>query len=109
MTIKIIPNDTRKPANKLADVELHFDHGGPLAGLKIVGFAIWRTEAAVPKVTMPCREFFVNGDRRYQIQVRPIGDALSQQHLVDVILQAYDSFTAAEHDPYYGHPTPYGR
>lgn len=40
LTVKITPNDTGNPPGKLADGELHFTDG-PLAGLKLIGFAIW--------------------------------------------------------------------
>jgi hypothetical protein len=40
MTVKISPNDQGNPPGKLADAELHF-LGGPLEGLKLIGFAIW--------------------------------------------------------------------
>ena len=39
--VKILRNERPKPAGKLADAEMHFI-GGELAGLKLVGFAIWR-------------------------------------------------------------------
>ena len=38
--VKILRNDQSKPAGLLADAEIHFLEG-QLAGLKLVGFAIW--------------------------------------------------------------------
>jgi hypothetical protein len=43
-TVRIIPNDRGNPAAKLADAELHFADG-VLAGLKLIGFAIWERRA----------------------------------------------------------------
>ena len=40
VTVKILRNERHTPAGKLADAELHFAQG-PLAGLKLIGFAIW--------------------------------------------------------------------
>ena len=40
MTVKIITNERGNPPGKLADAELHFSDG-PLAGLKLIGFAVW--------------------------------------------------------------------
>ncbi len=40
MTIRFYPNDRGIPSGKLADAELLFS-GGPLDGLKLVGFAVW--------------------------------------------------------------------
>ena len=37
LTVKITPNDKGNPPGKLADAELHFT-GGPLEGLKLIGF-----------------------------------------------------------------------
>jgi hypothetical protein len=40
MTVKIVANEKGNPPGKLADAELLFSDG-PLAGLKLIGFAIW--------------------------------------------------------------------
>ena len=40
VTVTITPNDKGNPPGKLADAELHFNDG-VLAGLKLIGFAIW--------------------------------------------------------------------
>ena len=62
--IKILRNEHGKPADKLADVEIHFI-GGELEGLKLVGFAIWRRrEGPGRSVTFPARQFIIHGDRR---------------------------------------------
>ena len=54
VTVKITANDRGNPAGKLADAELHFTDG-PLAGLKLIGFAIW--ERGVGRnVTFPARQ-----------------------------------------------------
>ena len=53
--VKILRNDQGKPAGKLADAEIHFI-GGELAGLKLVGFAIWeRRDGNGRRVTFPGR------------------------------------------------------
>ena len=51
MTVKITPNDRGNPPGKLADAELHFT-GGPLEGLKLIGFSIWeRSREGAPDAT----------------------------------------------------------
>jgi hypothetical protein len=40
MRVNINANDTGNPVGRLADAELHFI-GGPLDGLKLLGFGIW--------------------------------------------------------------------
>ena len=57
MTVKIIVNDKGNPPGTLAEAELHFS-GGPLAGLKLIGFAIWeRRSGAGRNVTFPARQY----------------------------------------------------
>ena len=64
MTVKINPNDKPNPIGKLADAELHFT-GGPLEGLKLIGFGIWeRRGPAARTVSFPARQYSVNGERR---------------------------------------------
>jgi hypothetical protein len=95
MTIKIVPNEKGNPPGKLADVELHFDAAdGALAGLKLIGFAIWeRRGGGGRNVTFPARQYSVNGERRSFALLRPINDAAGQDRIRDLILQAY-----AEHE-----------
>jgi hypothetical protein len=92
MTIKFFPNDKGNPPGKLADAELHFS-GGPLDGLKLIGFAVWERKNGGRTVTFPARQYSVNGERRSFAMLRPIVEATSQDRLRDVILAAY-----AEHE-----------
>ena len=90
LTIKITPNDKGNPAGKLADAELHFTDG-PLAGLKLIGFAIWeRRTGGGRNVTFPARSYAINGERRSFALLRPIIDATAQERIRDLILSAYD-------------------
>ena len=92
VTIKITANDTGNPAGKLADAELHFADG-PLAGLKLIGFAIWeRRGAGGRNVTFPARQYSVNGERRSFALLRPVVDATAQQAVRDRILEAYAEY-----------------
>ncbi len=92
MTIKIVPNDSATPAGKLADAELHFDEG-PLAGLKLIGFAIWERRAGTDRnVTFPARQYAVNGERRSFALLRPTSDPQGQARLRQLILDAYAEF-----------------
>ncbi len=89
MTVKITPNDKGNPPGKLADAELHFT-GGALAGLKLIGFAIWeRRNGAGRNVTFPARQYSVNGERRSFALLRPIADVAAQESVRDAILAAY--------------------
>ena len=89
MTVKITPNDHGNPPGKLADAELHFS-GGPLAGLKLIGFAIWeRRGAAGRNVTFPARQYSVNGERRSFALLRPIVDTTAQNAIRGLVLEAF--------------------
>ena len=117
MIVKIIPNDKQTPPGHLADAELHFEDD-PLAGLKLIGFAIWErrgtargghtrdcpalgslsrgctcgAERPTHTVTFPARQYVVNGERRSVALLRPTGDVTANR-IRDLILAAY-----AEHE-----------
>lgn len=86
MMIKITPNATGSPAGKLADAELHFTDG-PLAGLKLIGFAVWQSSRR--SVTFPARQYSVNGEGRSFALLRPIVDSHAQEAIRNQILEAY--------------------
>jgi hypothetical protein len=95
MTVKIVANDKGNPAGKLADAELHFSDG-PLAGLKLIGFAVWeRRSGSGRNVTFPARQYSVNGERRSFALLRPIADATGQERIRDLVLEAYAEYEAA--------------
>jgi hypothetical protein len=94
MTVRFTPNDKGSPAGKLADAELHFS-GGPLDGLKLLGFSVWERRQGGRNVTFPARQYVVNGERRSFALLRPMGDNKAQEVLRDVILEAYKQHEAA--------------
>ena len=93
MTVKFGANDKGSPPGKLADAELHFS-GGPLDGLKLIGFAVWERKSGGRNVTFPARQYSVNGERRSFALLRPIADSTSQNKLRDLILEAYKAHEA---------------
>jgi len=94
MTVKFFPNDKGNPPGKLADAELHFS-GGPLDGLKLIGFAIWERKNGGRNVTFPARAYSVNGERRSFALLRPVLDSSAQNRLRDTIIEAYKEHEAA--------------
>ena len=93
LTVKIIANDRGNPPGKLADAELHFDGDSPLAGLKLIGFAIWERKTGTGRnVTFPARQYSVNGERRSFALLRPAADATAQNAIRDRILEAYAEY-----------------
>jgi hypothetical protein len=96
LTVKIVPNDKGNPLGKLADAELHFTDG-VLAGLKLLGFAIWeRRSGAGRNVTFPARQYAVNGERRSFALLRPVVDVAAQEAIRNVILEAYADYETAQ-------------
>ena len=94
MTVKFLPNDKGNPPGKLADAELHFS-GGPLDGLKLIGFALWERRNGGRNVTFPARQYSVNGERRSFALLRPATDTAANDRLRDIILEAYKEHEAA--------------
>lgn len=93
MIVKVIPNDTNSPPGKLADAELHFEDG-PLAGLKLIGFAIWeRRGGAGFNVTFPARAYSVNGERRSFSLLRQVGEGADVERIRDLVIQAWQDET----------------
>ena len=100
MTIKIVPNDKANPPGKLADAELHFT-GGPLEGLKLIGFAVWeRKTGSGRNVTFPARQYSVNGERRSFALLRPVVDASAQERMREYILAAFEADEAETAEAY---------
>jgi hypothetical protein len=94
MTVKITPNDHATPVGKLADAELHFA-GGPLDGLKLIGFGIWeRRGVSGRNVTFPARQYSINGERRTFTLLRPIADTATHERIRDLVLEAYTDYEA---------------
>jgi len=92
MIVRITPNDKGNPPGKLADAELHFADG-PLAGLRLVGFAVWeRRGGGGRNVTFPARNYSVNGERRSYALLRPIVDTTAQNVVRDLILEAFQEY-----------------
>ena len=53
------------PKNLICEAEILFDsEDGLLAGLKLVGFSVWRNEGADPGVSMPARSWGGPGERK---------------------------------------------
>ena len=94
MTVKIKPNNKGNPVGRLADAELHFT-GGPLEGLKLIGFGIWeRRGGSGRNVTFPARQYAVNGERRSFALLRPIVDTAAQERIRELVLEAYAAYEA---------------
>ncbi len=52
------------PERLVTEAELHFEDG-PLAGMRLVGFSLWRSAEGELYVTFPSRAFGAGTERRY--------------------------------------------
>ena len=65
----------------------------PIAGLKLIGFSIWeRRGGSGRNVTFPARQYSVNGERRSFALLRPVADTTAQEHIRQLILDAYERY-----------------
>ncbi|MGE3278061.1 MAG: hypothetical protein AB7O67_23360 [Vicinamibacterales bacterium] len=116
MSIRFTPNDKGNPPNKLADAELRFEPVSPearaalaaapegvallsqldkLAGMKLVGFAVWERAGGHRSVTFPARQYSINGERRSFALFRPFENPAAQDAIRDQILVEFAEFEAA--------------
>jgi hypothetical protein len=95
MHVVFTETDKGMPPGKLADAELRFADDEPLAGAKLIGFAIWeRRGGGGLNVTFPARQYAVNGERRSFALLRPIGDNTATERIRDLILTAWADHVA---------------
>ena len=96
MKINILQADSSTPVGKLADAEIVWTDG-PLAGLRLCGFAIWeRRGGGGRNVTFPARTYSVNGERRSFALLRPVTDTTAQNAIRDLVLEAYAASVAEQ-------------
>ena len=92
MIVKIVPNDRGDPPNKLADAELLFEDG-VLRGLRLIGFAIWEPRRGKSRtVTFPSRTYFVHGEPRVYVLLRPTSEVSANDPVRRLILETYEAF-----------------
>jgi hypothetical protein len=53
------------PERLVCEAEIVFEEPGPLAGMKLVGFSLWRSPEGEVYVTFPSRAFGAGSDRRF--------------------------------------------
>ena len=62
------------PERLVTEAELHFEDG-PLAGMRLVGFSLWRSAEGELYVTFPSRAFGAGTERRYFDYLRAVDSA----------------------------------
>ena len=77
------------PERLVTEAELHFEEG-PLAGMRLVGFSLWRSAEGEIYVTFPSRAFGTATDRKYFDYLRTTeSGAVGARKVKDWILDAY--------------------
>ena len=78
------------PERLVCEAELVFDNHGPLAGIKLVGFCLWRSPEGELYVTFPSRAFGAGADRRYFDYLRSVdGSTEAVKDLTAWIVEQY--------------------
>lgn len=100
MTVNFIerPNG---PQRLVCDAEVVFtpDTDNPMAGLKLVGFSIWRSAENELFCSLPSRPFGAGGERRYFDLIRSTsGDSGPARRLRSWILEQYHAHGSAHLD-----------
>lgn len=85
------------PERLVCEAEITFEGRGPLAGLRLVGFSLWRGADTALYVTFPSRAFGVGTERRYFDFLR--GEAEDVKRFKQFILEQYRTQHGATHPP----------
>ena len=84
------------PERLVCEAEIVFDEDGPLAGMKLVGFSLWRSPDGDVFVTFPSRAFGAGSERRYFDYLRSMeGTGGEAKRVKGWILDAYRASTVA--------------
>lgn len=82
MRVQFVSKD-HGPERLVCDAELVFEPGdGPLAGMKLVGFALWQNAEGDVSVTFPSRAFGSGGERKFFDYLRPLEGNLAESRRV---------------------------
>ncbi|MGE0456062.1 MAG: hypothetical protein AB7O37_21765 [Vicinamibacteria bacterium] len=77
------------PERLVCEAELVFDEG-PLSGMKLVGFSLWRGTDGEVYVTFPSRAFGAGSERRYFDFLRSVDGTLAESRRVKAwVLEEY--------------------
>ena len=84
------------PERLVCNAEIHFGpESGPLSGMKLVGFSLWRSPEDEVYVTFPCRASGAPSERRYFDLLRAVEGAGEIRRVKDWILEEYRASRAA--------------
>jgi hypothetical protein len=83
------------PERLVCEAELVFPQAGILAGLKLVGFSLWRSPEGEIYVTFPSRPFGAGQEPRFFDYLRPVnGGGAAAKALKAAIVAAYKAVSS---------------
>jgi hypothetical protein len=84
------------PERLVCNAEVYFGpECGPLSGMKLVGFSLWRSPEEEIYVTFPSRASGTGSERRYFDYLRTVEGAGEARRVKDWILEEYRASRAA--------------
>jgi hypothetical protein len=85
------------PQRLVCDAEIVFEEeAGPLAGMKLVGFALWRSAEGDVFASLPSKALGSGNDRRYFDLLRSVdGDAADGKRVRAWIMEQYQARSTA--------------
>jgi hypothetical protein len=85
------------PERLICEAEVHFGpEAGPMAGMKLVGFSLWKSAEGEVFVTFPSRAFGAGTERRYFDYLRSAeGSSAEVKRVKEWIAEEYRSRRAA--------------
>jgi hypothetical protein len=92
MRVVFVERDSA-PERLVCEAEVVFEaEAGPLAGMKLVGFSLWRSPEGEVYVTFPSRAFGAGNERRFFDFLRSVeGTAADSKRVKAWILEQYRS------------------
>ena len=79
-----------QPERLVCEAEVMFEEDGPLVGMKLVGFSLWRSPEGEVYVTFPSRAFGSGNERRFFDYLRSVeGTASDGKRVKAWILEQY--------------------
>jgi hypothetical protein len=84
------------PERLVCEAEVVFEaEAGPLAGMKLVGFSVWRSAEGELFVSLPARAYGSGEDRRYFDLLRSVeGSSADTRRVKAWILEQYETVSA---------------
>jgi hypothetical protein len=90
MQVEFVERDNG-PERLVCDAEIVFEESSPLAGMKLVGFSLWKGADGQLLVTFPARSFGAGAERRFFDYLRPMrsGSPELARRIKDWITEQY--------------------